>query len=54
MSEIISRDEAEELIKEAIDSYQPEGILQQILDLTHGDGEFLVVDKLETEEDEDA
>ena len=52
--EVIDRDEAEQQIREAIDDYLAEGILQEILDLIYGAGEFLVTDKISDEEDEDA
>jgi hypothetical protein len=54
MSEnIIQREEAETIIKEAIDDYVDIETLQSILDLIHGSGEFMVVeDMTEIEEDE--
>lgn len=51
--EIINRDEAEQQIREAIDDYLAEGILQEILDVIYGGGEFLVSENF-SEEDEDA
>lgn len=54
MAEIISRDEAEKQIREAIADYLAEGFLQEILDIIYGDGEFLVSDSILPEEDDDA
>jgi hypothetical protein len=39
----VSRDEAENIIKEAIDDYLSEDILQEVLDLIYG-SEFVIVD----------
>jgi len=48
----VDRDEAEEIIKEAIDDYLPTGVLQELLDLIC-DGEYIVVEEHDEDEDED-
>jgi len=56
MSEnIVSRDEAEKIIKEAVDDYIDIETLQSLLDMIHGSGEFLVVESMtdiDTDEEE--
>ena len=49
--EIINRDEAEKQIKECIKDYLAEGILQEMLDIIYGSGEFLVSDQEDQEEE---
>ena len=55
MSEnLISRNAAEDIIKEAVDDYLDMETLQTILDLIHGSGEFMVVENMsEVEEEEE-
>lgn len=48
----VTRDEAEIQIKEAIDDYLAEGILQEILDIIYGAGEFYVTNNIEGDEDD--
>lgn len=49
---IVDREEAEGIIKEAVDNYIDIETLQQIIDLIYGD-EFIVVEEIDRSEDED-
>jgi hypothetical protein len=54
MSEnIIQREEAETIIKEAIDDYVDIETLQSIIDLIHGSGEFMVVEDITSVDEEE-
>ena len=47
----INRDEAEELIREAIDDYLPDEILQEIVNSIYGE-EYVIIDDEFLEEDD--
>ena len=49
---VVDREEAEMIIKEAIDDYVDIETLQQIIDMIYGD-EFIVVEELDQETDDD-
>lgn len=49
---VVDRDEAEDIIKTAIDDYLDIETLQQIIDMIYGD-EFIVVEDLDEYEYED-
>jgi hypothetical protein len=48
---VVDREEAEMIIKEAIDDYVDIETLQQIIDMIYGD-EFIVVEELDQETDD--
>jgi hypothetical protein len=49
---IVDREEAEGIVKEAIDNYVDIETLQQIIDLIYGD-EFIVVEEIDRSEDDE-
>ena len=51
-SDYVGRDEAEDIIKEAIDDYLPTETLQEILDLIYG-SEYIVIDGDGDDEDDE-
>lgn len=46
----VIRDDAEKIIKEAIDDYVADVYLQQILDLIYGSGEFELTEKIDSDD----
>jgi len=51
--EYVNRSDAEDIIREAIDDYLPEGTLQEILDILYDEEYIVVGDGYESEEDEE-
>ena len=49
---VVDREEAEGIIKSAIDDYVDIETLQQIIDLIYGD-EFIIVEEIDKSDDED-
>jgi len=50
---IVGRQEAENIIKEAIDDYLDMETLQTILDAIHGAGEFMVMEDMELPDEDE-
>lgn len=49
----VTRDEAESIIKEALEDYVADAYLQQILDIIYGSGEFEITGEIYDEDELD-